>query len=297
MEQIDVIIPVYNRGAYIERAIYSVLNQTWNHVSVIVVDDCSTDSSSEVVKRITQHDSRVKLIMSPVHRGANCTRNEGLKYATSSYIAFQDSDDYWYPDKLQKQMDHLRTHNYDMVYCRVLRKHINSGRKYIFPKDTLNPEGDLLKQFLHSCMAMTPSLLMRKECFDQIKLDESMLRFQEWSFIISFVQIFRIGFVDEVLMEANMLSDSVSSNVEMGYIYITKFIDKHLDLIRQYPDIYEEFLLRKARYMTLLNMNAIEEYRLAFELSNDMAVYRKYLLCKKGEFEELKSELMPILLN
>lgn len=292
MKKVDVIIPMYNRECHIQRSIESVLGQTWSNVDVIVVDDCSTDGSADVVRQIMKRDDRVKLLRSDAHLGANHARNIGLRYATSDYIAFQDSDDEWYPEKLEKQMSLMEQGRYDMVYCRVYRTHITTGKSYVFPKDTLDPNKDIVKQFLHSCMAMTPSILIKKECFDHVQLDASMKRFQEWSFIISIVQRYRIGLVDEVLMRANVLADSVSSNIEMGYRYMSRFINDHIELIKRYPDIHAEFMMRKARYMVQLGMDVSNELHIAYQLMPSKEIYDLLILSKEKKYTELCERML-----
>lgn len=102
---VSVVIPVYNRESTIMRALNSVLDQTYHNIEVIVVDDCSTDSTVQTVGMCT--DSRVQLICLPVHRGANAARNRGIEISKGEYIAFQDSDDEWMKNKLEKQINYM----------------------------------------------------------------------------------------------------------------------------------------------------------------------------------------------
>ena len=89
--KISIIIPTYNRGDLIERALKSVLEQDYHDLEVIIVDDCSTDHTEEVVKSL--NDTRIKFIKHTHNQGANAARNTGIKAASGEYIAFQESDD------------------------------------------------------------------------------------------------------------------------------------------------------------------------------------------------------------
>ena len=89
---VSVIIPVYNREKTIKKAIESVLEQTYTDLEVIIVDDCSTDKTIEVVESIA--DKRIRLVKSPKNGGACKARNLGIDHANGELIAFQDSDDY-----------------------------------------------------------------------------------------------------------------------------------------------------------------------------------------------------------
>ena len=104
MEAISVIIPVYNRRDKIIRAISSVLNQTYPVDEIIVVYDGSADGTYELVANRFAGDSRIKCYRMQENRGAAATRNYGVKMASNELIAFQDSDDIWLDDKIEKQM-------------------------------------------------------------------------------------------------------------------------------------------------------------------------------------------------
>src|SRR4030043_1337098 len=100
---VSVIIPTYNRAHLVGRSIRSVLNQTYQDLEVIVVDDGSKDNTAEIVRGIT--DPRIVFLKHEKNRGVSAARNTGLKAARGKYIAFQDSDDEWLPQKLEKQLE------------------------------------------------------------------------------------------------------------------------------------------------------------------------------------------------
>jgi teichuronic acid biosynthesis glycosyltransferase TuaG len=102
--QVSVIISVYNVAPYIRQTLESVLTQTYRDLEVLVIDDCSTDASRDIVRAVAQQDSRVRLIESEVNTGPAVARNRGIEQARGRYIAFLDGDDLWYPAKLEKQL-------------------------------------------------------------------------------------------------------------------------------------------------------------------------------------------------
>ena len=102
---ISVIIPTYNRASLLPRALDSVLRQTWEDLEVIVVDDASRDDTPQVMAACT--DPRVRYIRLEKNSGACVARNTGVAQARGEWIAFQDSDDLWLPEKLEKQMAYL----------------------------------------------------------------------------------------------------------------------------------------------------------------------------------------------
>lgn len=98
---VSVVIPTYNSGRFVAESIRSVLAQTVSDLEVIVVDDGSTDDTSTVLKSIT--DRRVKVVKTE-NRGMGAARGEGLRHAQGQFIAFNDADDLWRPQKLEKQL-------------------------------------------------------------------------------------------------------------------------------------------------------------------------------------------------
>ena len=100
---ISVIVPTYNRGHLLERALRSVLTQTHQQLELIIVDDGSVDNTADVVSTYDA-DSRVRYIRHQDNLGSSVARNTGIRHAQGEYIAFLDSDDEWLPTKLEKQM-------------------------------------------------------------------------------------------------------------------------------------------------------------------------------------------------
>lgn len=101
---VSIITPVYNAEAFITDTIDSVISQTYKNWELLLIDDCSSDSSASIIKSRMSVDDRIKYIKLDKNSGAAVTRNTGLSKARGRYIAFLDSDDIWKPTKLEKQM-------------------------------------------------------------------------------------------------------------------------------------------------------------------------------------------------
>lgn len=112
---VSIITPSYNTADYIEETINSVINQTYKNWELIIVDDCSTDNTDEVVRNFLK-DKRVKYLKNVKNSGAAISRNKALLEAKGEYIAFLDSDDIWEKDKLKKQVDFMVKNNYSFSY-------------------------------------------------------------------------------------------------------------------------------------------------------------------------------------
>lgn len=112
---VSVIMPSYNTAKYIERSIKSVQAQTYCDWELIIVDDCSTDNTDDIVVSYLK-DERIKYIKNDVNSGAAVSRNRALREAKGKWIAFLDSDDLWLPEKLEKQVAYMIKNDYKFTY-------------------------------------------------------------------------------------------------------------------------------------------------------------------------------------
>ena len=119
---VSVITPMHNSGRYILDTIESVKNQTYKNCEMIIIDDCSTDNSVELVKKYIQSDERIKLIRLEENVGVAKARNKGIENSKGRYLAFLDSDDLWLPDKLNKQIKFMQSKKVSFCYtaCSVI---------------------------------------------------------------------------------------------------------------------------------------------------------------------------------
>ena len=113
---ITVVMPNYNGHRFVEQAIDSVLNQTYQNFELLVVDDCSKDDSLQLIQRKAQSDKRIRVIALEHNAGVANVRNRGIKEAKGKYIALLDNDDLWTKDKLERQLA-IAERGADIVYC------------------------------------------------------------------------------------------------------------------------------------------------------------------------------------
>ena len=111
---VSIIMPSYNSEKYIVAAIKSVQAQTYENWELIVVDDCSTDSTVDIIRRF--EDARIRLYVKKKNSGAAQSRNKALREAKGKWIAFLDSDDVWHPEKLERQISFMQEHGYAFTF-------------------------------------------------------------------------------------------------------------------------------------------------------------------------------------
>ena len=135
-ELVSIIMPSYNTASYIAEAINSVQNQTYTNWELIIVDDCSTDSTDDIVKKYLT-DKRIKYFKKDSNSGAAISRNIALKKASGKWIAFLDSDDMWARDKLEVQIEFMKKNGYHFSYtnyCEIDEKSNRTGKIITGPK-------------------------------------------------------------------------------------------------------------------------------------------------------------------
>lgn len=122
---ISIVVPVYNAAAYLAETITMVIRQTYPEWELLLVDDCSTDESAEVIHRTVaeytasdpQIGDRIRLIRKEKNEGAALARNTGIREAKGRYLAFLDADDVWLPDKLLKELTFMKEKDAAFVFC------------------------------------------------------------------------------------------------------------------------------------------------------------------------------------
>lgn len=113
---VSIIMPCFNAKKYILDAINSVLEQTYPYWELIIIDDCSTDGSADLILEYFGKDKRIKMVRLKQNSGIAVARNTGIELANGRYIAFLDSDDLWLPFKLEKQLDFMQKNNLALTY-------------------------------------------------------------------------------------------------------------------------------------------------------------------------------------
>jgi glycosyltransferase involved in cell wall biosynthesis len=185
---VSVIIPSYNCEAYIAETIGGVLGQTLRDVELIVVDDGSTDRTCEIV---AAYGARVRLLTQK-NAGVCAARNFGIREARGQYICLMDHDDYWFPDKLELQLEQMLRHpEVGLVYSSFIWWH--PGEDGNFPDhDSFDQasfpvgiderfSGWIYHELLLDCWVLTSAALIRAEVFDKCGMyDESLPYSEDW---------------------------------------------------------------------------------------------------------------------
>lgn len=166
MPMVSVVITTYNRANMVGRAIESVLSQTYKDFELIVVDDCSSDNTKEVVKAF--HDPRLRYIRHDQNRGLPAARNTGIKELRGKYVAFLDDDDEWKAEKLERQIElaNAKSSTFGVIYCGAVI--LNSNGKIIgenMPKLKGNIRSEIVKKGLST---IPSTFLFAKDALEDV---------------------------------------------------------------------------------------------------------------------------------
>lgn len=206
---ISVIMPAYNAAAFIEEAIASVQAQTITDWELLVIDDCSIDETCKLVERIACSDNRVKLLVNENNMGAAGSRNRGLDIFRGRYVALLDSDDYWYPQMLEKMLSCAEETGADIIYCSyelVDEQGIKVCNDFLVPKATTFRES-IVRSVITCSTVLVTGELAKNNRFPMDMYHED---------IAMWFQILRDGGiargVTEVLAAYRQRSDSKTAN-------------------------------------------------------------------------------------
>jgi Glycosyl transferase family 2 len=207
--EVSVIIPTYNRHAMVREAIASVLGQRGASFELIVVDDGSTDGTFEMLASIDG-----VTIARTEHRGVAAARNHGVAMAQAPLIAFLDSDDFWAPDKLRRQLAFTREFA-DCAISQTAEIWIRDGRRVNPGVRHLKRAGDIFVDSLRTCLISPSAVMMRTELFRELGgFDEDLAAAEDYDLWLRILIDREVGLLDEpmVTRRAGHL-DQLSSSI------------------------------------------------------------------------------------
>lgn len=274
---VSIIIPTYKRSDKIERAIKSVINQTYKNIEIIIIDDNANFlEEREKTRKIVRKYKNIKFIENEKNLGGALTRNVGIENATADYVAFLDDDDEFINTKIEKQMELMKQKekenaNVGMIYC---YKNIFDTEGKLWFVGKVNKEGNCLFEHMKECIETTSTWLCKKEALIKSGMFENVKAHQD---NILLLKILANGF------EVYRVPESLVNFYLHGGEGITK---KN----KNYIEYTKKLIEYKEKYYYLLTKKQIEEIKycnssmlLELYLSNKM---------KKEYFKELLNVLL-----
>jgi len=277
---ISVVIPSFNRAQTILSAVNSVLIQTYKNIELLVIDDASSDNTKSVISGI--HDNRLRYIRLEHNSGACAARNRGIQEAKGKYIAFNDSDDQWHMDKLEKQLTFLQKTATDITVCKMACFDGNNNNfLHNFPESTktgLVTYTSLLSFNLSS----TQTMFGKTACFKDVSFDPDMPRLQDWDIILRLAQKYTITYQNEILVNTFIQPDSISTHPEKGVDAMERLLEKHREILIKSPYALTSFCKKKAAFVCKTGYNPIAEMKLLLQYNPSLLTAGRYILARTG---------------
>jgi hypothetical protein len=206
--EVAVIIPCYNAASCLARALDSALAQTFRDSCIFVIDDGSTDETDAVLRLYASRIFRA----SQAHAGQAAARNHGIRLSNSPYVAFLDADDEWLPEKLERQIEILkRDPQIGLIYSDCSTSGTGPDAGSHFARVGTPPGGRVFKRFLDSCNVFTPTVVVRRECLDDIGLfNESLLVCEDFNLWLRIAAKWKVAVIPEVLAIRHRRAGSLS---------------------------------------------------------------------------------------
>lgn len=246
---VSIIMPAYNARDTIEESVESVLAQSYDNWELLIVNDCSTDDTADIMSRYANHDSRIKLINQEKNGGVAAARNTAIEASKGDYIAFLDSDDLWDPKKLEKQVTFMNGSKYAMSCTgyEVIDVNSISLGKLVIPPNSISFK-NLLKGSRIGCLTVMINLdvVLKRDIFMKDTGHEDYIT---WLNVAN--EYGDIGCIKEVLAQYRVFEGSLSGN-------------KWKAINWQYKIYRDEFgfgLIRSFYYMGNYGINSFVKYR------------------------------------
>jgi len=204
---VSIITPSYNSLKFIAKTINSVLDQTYQEWEMIIIDDCSSDASIDIIEKYIENDNRIKCIKLEKNVGPANARNVGIQEAKGKYIAFLDSDDIWFPNKLEKQIEFMQKNDLSLTYSSYETIDENNLKINIrFVKEEISYEDMLKSNHIGNLTGIYDCEKIGKYYMDDVGHEDYTL----WLKIMKDVQVTQ-G-IKESLASYRIVSNSISAN-------------------------------------------------------------------------------------
>ncbi len=233
---VSIIMPAYNAELFIEESIKSVINQTYKNWELIIVDDCSTDNTKNIMIDFQKINDKIKTIFLKINSGKpSIAKNFALKESIGKYIAFLDSDDIWCENKLEKQVQIMESNSkYGLCYTGGywIDKDGNFIKSFL-PKYS---NGNLFKNMLVRYEINNQSVMIRRESLEKtiIKFNEIITIGEDYNLYMNILNKYEAVNIKEYLIKYRIHNNAITKNkkrISDGVILTLN----ELDLFKKYP--------------------------------------------------------------
>lgn len=287
---VSVIMPVWNCASYIEEAINSILQQTFNDFEFIIIDDASTDGTNEILKKYS--DPRIKYILKEINQGVSSAVNDGFRLAQGKYIARIDGDDIAVKERFEKQVKVLEN-NPKIVVCGSLIQYLGGSNKVVEHKENHN---EIIAELLISCSICMGASMFRREELLGYFYDENRNSGEDYDFWTRVAWLGEMYNIQEVLLLYRVHSNQASiahkpqQILDDVQIRLNLFKKLNYDTIKYTDDLISKMLL-------LNQFITINDLELFLRWMNELLFLNQRLMVyPPKEFKNVLKKIKRILL-
>lgn len=208
MELVSIAIPVYNGGEFLKETILNLLEQTYENIEIILVDDCSTDNTREIIEKIAKADQRIKYFFNEENLTLNKNLKKAINYCQGEYIAICGQDDLYEKNKIEILLNYLKKTQKDGVYAKVVPFYVKNDKKYYIEQDatsfvdllTKNKEEILeaiycIKEGVY--LPMSQSALWKASVLKDLNYIRQKVDLDDWPILVKSFELYNIGFLNQ----------------------------------------------------------------------------------------------------
>lgn len=288
---VSILMPCYNVEKYVEESLNSILNQTYRNMEIVVINDCSTDSTGEILERMAQQDSRIRLISNEENLKLIKTLNKGIKLCKGDYIARMDADDISLPARIEKEVRFLESHkDHDIVSTQFYAFRSENPGKRDRHYSPLH-DNELRAYLLFKSGICHPAVMIRKRVFTELGLSfgEEYLHVEDYALWSEAIYKTKIANLSEALLLYRVHKHQVSSLHEdlqtENKKRVFKIHCRHLGLpmTDDFLDIYASVAEAVPSHSSMTYLDKCEDFMLSLISLNEEkafcnAAYLKRLL-------------------
>tara|TARA_B100000586_G_C20114193_1_gene431890 strand:+ start:3964 stop:4722 length:759 start_codon:yes stop_codon:yes gene_type:complete len=224
---VDIIVPNFNKGNFLEECISSVLKQSYDNWKLYIIDDYSNDNSVEILNKYADKE-KINIIILKKNKGPSFCRNLGVRISKSEYIAFLDSDDYWSKDKLKNQIAFMLKNNFQFTYTDYT-SFFMKNKSYLFKKTKLK-ENFNFKEFTRNSSINSSTMVLTRKIIKTHKFKKMQL-LEDYLFKCDILKKNNIATkLNNNLAYYRILPENRSSNRIMNLVWLWKINSKFNNL-------------------------------------------------------------------
>jgi len=248
MVKISVVVPVYNTENYLRECLDSIVNQTFEDIEIICINDGSSDNSLEILNEYEKSDKRISVVCQE-NGGLSVTRNHGIQLAKGEYIYFIDSDDYLELTALEELYKISKEKDLDILIFKLINFDDGSDNKYTTDYYEMEPlkhlngkvfNHDDLGDEIFNFAVSAPGKFYKKELIQDMKFPENLIFEDNFFFAEAMLKAERVSFYDKHLYNRRIRDDSITTTKTIKFADSIIIINKIIDVSKKF-DVYDKF--------------------------------------------------------